>query len=120
MEEFEEDFFFKDLEEDMDKDAEIFLTKSTFMHWYHWAIGGSLYKNIWEVDEKVVSVQELTVGQICDRIHEGRMDLVNGVNKLISYHLEEENYELIPKLKEHCEKLHKEGLELEMKVERFL
>ena len=108
MKEYEDDFNILDLDLGWnDYDPKIFLRQPTFIHWYQWANG------------KLVR-EELNHAEICDRIHEGRMYLIDGVNLIVQELLEEENYELVSKVKEHCEKLHKDGLELEMRVERFL
>ena len=111
MEEFEDDFNIDDhLHIDLgwnDYDVDRFLNKPTFRYWYRWAYGSLVG-------------EEPNSKEIYHRIQKGRMFLIDGVNHMVQDLLEEENYELIPKVKEHCEKLLKDGLELAMKVERFI
>jgi len=48
------------------------------------------------------------------------MELSAGANELIEYHLENENYEIIPQIKAQESKLRVEALQMEMNLEKFI
>lgn len=91
-----------------------FLRMESFLEWHQYAFDYSLVEFV--VDED----NEIKPAEACDWIHTCRMELSQGIDQIIQYHLDMENYEIIPKIKEHVAKLRVEALRIEMNVEKFM
>mgnify|MGYP000722136068 CR=1 FL=1 len=89
-----------------------FLSKLDLLSYVKWSYDNSVVNLIKEFDLDRTGTLDL-VESFVESIEDMTKDL-------IEYNLYFENYELIPQIKERCQKLCKEALELEMKVERFL
>lgn len=84
-----------------------FLKKADFHQWHNWAMNITL----------IEACEDTTLLEQCDWLEGCRIELTTGVDKIIEYHLENESYEMIPKLQAHVKLLRAEALEIEMAVE---
>jgi len=113
-EEFEIPYLIEEQEPDLDIISQEFIKLDCFLDWHRYMYTHSLVDFIKEGDV------EIDLDNACDWIHTCRMQLSSNVEELIEYHLDNENYEIIPQLKKQESKLRVEALQMEMSLERFI
>jgi len=114
MEEFEIPYLIDEPEIDYEIISQEFIKLDCFLDWHRHMHGHSLIDFIKEGDV------EIDINEACNWIHTCRMELSAGANELIEYHLENENYEIIPQIKAQESKLRVEALQMEMNLEKFI
>ena len=92
---------------DWDLITKNFLNKADFHQWHLWAMNHTL----------IEACEDTDILEQCDWLAGCRIELSRGVDQIIEYHLDNESYEMIPKLQAHVKLLRAEALEIEMAVE---
>mgnify|MGYP001113784437 CR=1 FL=1 len=114
MEEFEIPYLIDEPEIDYEIISQEFIKLDCFLDWHRHMHGHSLVEFIKEDGDEINNFN------ICDWLHTCRMELSDGANELIQYHLDNENYEIIPQIKAQESKLRVEALQMEMNLEKFI
>ena len=107
-------------EQDIDSETETLLKTELFIEWSAWRFRGNLYSKTLVDYHEVITNEIISESEIIDRIRERRGTLIDDVKLYIDYHLEEENYELIPQIKAKCMNLHAQGIKLEERIHNKL
>lgn len=96
---------------DLDHLTNLFLKMKDFHEWHLCVLNQSLSRTVNNIN---------STAEACDWIHWARMDLSRSIDTIIQFHLDNENYEIIPKIKNHLSKLRAHALEIEMNLEKFI